>query len=172
MHLISWTLRSGSEQLQASTLRYSSSSCIKVLYSNSSWSSSLRVQFILHKQFFITILTASVKILLYTPCSRGNWPYLHFGPEVLCTRGLCWLLPCTILPGTRSPLHQRTCPILPSIRGNLYNLYLVPEIPCIIFTLHLRYLVKFLPCTSFPDHDGGQPMEVNACILITHMVYL
>jgi hypothetical protein len=23
-----------------------------------------------------------------------------------------------------------------------------------------------------PDHDGGRPMEVNACILITHMVYL
>jgi hypothetical protein len=23
-----------------------------------------------------------------------------------------------------------------------------------------------------PDHDGGWPMEVNACILITHMVYL
>ncbi len=22
------------------------------------------------------------------------------------------------------------------------------------------------------DHDGGRPMEVNACILITHMVYL
>ncbi len=25
---------------------------------------------------------------------------------------------------------------------------------------------------SVPDHDGGRPMEVNACILITHMVYL
>jgi hypothetical protein len=24
----------------------------------------------------------------------------------------------------------------------------------------------------FPDHDGGRPMEVNACILTTHMVYL
>jgi hypothetical protein len=23
-----------------------------------------------------------------------------------------------------------------------------------------------------PDHDGGRPIEVNACILITHMVYL
>ncbi len=23
-----------------------------------------------------------------------------------------------------------------------------------------------------PEHDGGRPMEVNACILITHMVYL
>jgi hypothetical protein len=23
-----------------------------------------------------------------------------------------------------------------------------------------------------PDQDGGQPMEVNACILITHIVYL
>jgi hypothetical protein len=23
-----------------------------------------------------------------------------------------------------------------------------------------------------PDHDGGRPTEVNACILITHMVYL
>ncbi len=23
---------------------------------------------------------------------------------------------------------------------------------------------------SVPDHDGGRPMEVNACILITHMV--
>jgi hypothetical protein len=25
---------------------------------------------------------------------------------------------------------------------------------------------------TVPDHDGGQPMEVNACILTTHMVYL
>jgi hypothetical protein len=25
---------------------------------------------------------------------------------------------------------------------------------------------------SVPDHDGGRPIEVNACILITHMVYL
>jgi hypothetical protein len=25
---------------------------------------------------------------------------------------------------------------------------------------------------SVPDHDGGRPMEVNACILTTHMVYL
>ncbi len=25
---------------------------------------------------------------------------------------------------------------------------------------------------SVPDHDGGRPTEVNACILITHMVYL
>jgi hypothetical protein len=25
---------------------------------------------------------------------------------------------------------------------------------------------------TVPDHDGGWPMEVNACILITHMVYL
>jgi hypothetical protein len=23
-----------------------------------------------------------------------------------------------------------------------------------------------------PDHDGGRPIKVNACILITHMVYL
>ncbi len=29
-----------------------------------------------------------------------------------------------------------------------------------------------LLCVSVPDHDGGRPMEVNACILITHMVYL
>jgi hypothetical protein len=25
---------------------------------------------------------------------------------------------------------------------------------------------------NVPDHDGGRPMEVNACILTTHMVYL
>jgi hypothetical protein len=25
---------------------------------------------------------------------------------------------------------------------------------------------------TVPDHNGGRPMEVNACILITHMVYL
>ncbi len=25
---------------------------------------------------------------------------------------------------------------------------------------------------NVPDHDRGRPMEVNACILITHMVYL
>jgi hypothetical protein len=28
------------------------------------------------------------------------------------------------------------------------------------------------PLITVPDHDGGRPMEVNACILITHMVYL
>ncbi len=49
----------------------------------------------------------------------------------------------------------------------------------------LRYLSLFRKAqikTSFcrwvrniivvPDHDGGRPMEVNACILITNMVYL
>jgi hypothetical protein len=25
---------------------------------------------------------------------------------------------------------------------------------------------------TVPNHDGGRPMEVNACILTTHMVYL
>jgi hypothetical protein len=25
---------------------------------------------------------------------------------------------------------------------------------------------------TVPDHDGGRPTEINACILITHMVYL
>jgi hypothetical protein len=30
----------------------------------------------------------------------------------------------------------------------------------------------FLSLISVPDHDGGRPIEVNACILITHMVYL
>jgi hypothetical protein len=25
---------------------------------------------------------------------------------------------------------------------------------------------------SVPDHDGGRPKQTNACILITHMVYL
>jgi hypothetical protein len=29
-----------------------------------------------------------------------------------------------------------------------------------------------VPLVIVPDHDGGRPMEVNACILITHMVYL
>ncbi len=28
------------------------------------------------------------------------------------------------------------------------------------------------PVAGVPDHDGGRQMEVNACILITHMVYL
>ncbi len=35
----------------------------------------------------------------------------------------------------------------------------------------LRVCEKKL-CIIVPDHDGGRPMEVNACILITHMVYL
>jgi hypothetical protein len=37
-----------------------------------------------------------------------------------------------------------------------------------------QYLVKLLfkGTVAVPDHDGGRPMEVNACILITHMVYL
>ncbi len=36
-------------------------------------------------------------------------------------------------------------------------------------------LPQFVYClliVPVPDHDGGRPMEVNACILITHMVYL
>ncbi len=32
--------------------------------------------------------------------------------------------------------------------------------------------VDVSPIVLVPDHDGGRPMEVNACILITHMVYL
>ncbi len=28
------------------------------------------------------------------------------------------------------------------------------------------------PWKAVPDHNGGRPIEVNACILITHMVYL
>jgi hypothetical protein len=31
---------------------------------------------------------------------------------------------------------------------------------------------KKLDVEPVPDHDGGRPMEVNACILTTHMVYL
>ncbi len=30
----------------------------------------------------------------------------------------------------------------------------------------------FVNNVNVPDHDGGRPIEVNACILITHMVYL
>ncbi len=33
-------------------------------------------------------------------------------------------------------------------------------------------LRKSVAVTSVPDHDGGRPIEVNTCILITHMVYL
>jgi hypothetical protein len=52
---------------------------------------------------------------------------------------------------------------------------------CIILLLLQPALLYFLlPLTppslpsmlSVPDHDGGRPIEVNACILITHMVYL
>jgi hypothetical protein len=32
--------------------------------------------------------------------------------------------------------------------------------------------VTFITVLIVPNHNGGQPMEVNACILITHMVYL
>ncbi len=39
------------------------------------------------------------------------------------------------------------------------------------FKLLGMYLDEHLT-VSVPDHDGGRPMEVNACILITHMVYL
>ncbi len=38
--------------------------------------------------------------------------------------------------------------------------------------IHEKTEVKNLVRLSVPDHDGGRPMEVNACILITHMVYL
>jgi hypothetical protein len=38
---------------------------------------------------------------------------------------------------------------------------------------NLKENIKFsIPFVFVPDHDGGRPMEVNACILITHMVYL
>jgi hypothetical protein len=33
-----------------------------------------------------------------------------------------------------------------------------------------NYVLKVI--SIVPDHDGGRPTEVNACILITHMVYL
>jgi hypothetical protein len=32
--------------------------------------------------------------------------------------------------------------------------------------------IRLSPELLVPDHDGGRPIEVNACILITHMVYL
>ncbi len=38
-----------------------------------------------------------------------------------------------------------------------------------IVSLSTNFLYLFF---IVPDHDGGRPMEVNACILITHMVYL
>jgi hypothetical protein len=44
----------------------------------------------------------------------------------------------------------------------------------------IRDLFKMIPIIlswkktviGVPDHDGGRPIEVNACILTTHMVYL
>ncbi len=37
-----------------------------------------------------------------------------------------------------------------------------------IKTVNGRYSIYL----SVPDHNEGRPIEVNACILITHMVYL
>ncbi len=34
------------------------------------------------------------------------------------------------------------------------------------------YFLKQVMVLIVPDHVGGRPIEVNACILITHMVYL
>ncbi len=36
----------------------------------------------------------------------------------------------------------------------------------------LRWPLRLRQVVIVPDHDGGRPIEVNACILITHMVYL
>jgi hypothetical protein len=57
-----------------------------------------------------------------------------------------------------------------TIGGGLFNVTLC------VFQLYLERLTYFWHISSVtwsvPDHDGGRPMEVNACILITHMVYL
>jgi hypothetical protein len=43
-------------------------------------------------------------------------------------------------------------------------------------TDHQKYLMWKTPWSreylTVPDHNGGRPIEVNACILIIHMVYL
>jgi hypothetical protein len=40
------------------------------------------------------------------------------------------------------------------------------------FWTSLRVYWQMSANGTVPDHDGGRPMEVNACILITHMFYL
>jgi hypothetical protein len=48
-------------------------------------------------------------------------------------------------------------------------IYVCPGSPGWIYLALGEYLQTVI---RVPDHDGGRPMEVNACILITHMVYL
>ncbi len=50
----------------------------------------------------------------------------------------------------------------------MLKLHVVP-LPC------YDHAVAVILMVNVPDHDGGRPIEVNACmysILITHMVYL
>jgi hypothetical protein len=46
-----------------------------------------------------------------------------------------------------------------------------PDIKLIKLSLNFLRAFKVLK-HIVPDHDGRRPMEVNACIFITHMVYL
>ncbi len=49
-------------------------------------------------------------------------------------------------------------------------MYLVPTLVPTMESKWYQFLLSKVP--TVPDHDGGRPMEVNACILIAHMVYL
>ncbi len=42
---------------------------------------------------------------------------------------------------------------------------------CRYICIYVMYTF-FLRTFSVPDHDRGRPKKTNACILITHMVYL
>jgi hypothetical protein len=43
----------------------------------------------------------------------------------------------------------------------------------ITYVVKLQYIAAGITYMgTVPDHDGGWPIEVNACILITQMVYL
>ncbi len=49
------------------------------------------------------------------------------------------------------------------------------KVPSFLHVSHLSAPTPYrsiLRTLSVPDHDGGRPIEVNICILITHMVYL
>jgi hypothetical protein len=81
---------------------------------------------------------------------------------------------CPLLAALLVFLSQLPCPNCPVIvLANLSSI-----LPRLTFQTDLFRLSR-MSCSScpvmvvlVPDHDGGRPMEVNACILITHMVHL
>jgi hypothetical protein len=72
------------------------------------------------------------------------------------------------IPPTRNPAYFFT-----SICSVCYAMLFIFFPALTEFRVNFTELRGFSePVSTVPDHDGGRPMEVNACILITHMVYL